>query len=172
MLMSTTCFSPPWEAQKYPKSTCLKKTPRINPWPAYQNGSSISPSTLYFLHKREISIPIFIDPFKRQEHTHIYNMYMYIRDTINAGHVHIQDMHPKNTNIYKIYLKNISQLVHHLTTSPATPSLPSRCRHLVDAGADDGMGLHPSPGVLEEIRKDLLALAIEETSKDLQRNER
>jgi hypothetical protein len=99
-------------------------------------------------------------------------MYMYIRDTINAGHVHIQDMHPKNTNIYKIYLKNISQLVHHLTTSPATPSLPSRCRHLVDAGADDGMGLHPSPGVLEEIRKDLLALAIEETSKDLQRNER
>ena len=25
------------------------------------------------------------------------------------------------------------------------------------------MGLHPSPGVLEEIRKDLLALAIEET---------
>ena len=57
---------------------------------------------------------------------------------------------------------HISQLVHHLT-SPATPSPPSSCRHLVDAGADDGMGLHPSPGVLEEIRKDLLALAIEET---------
>ena len=60
------------EAQKYPKSTCLKKTPRINPLPAYQNGLSISPSTVYFLHKREISIPIFIDPFKRQEHTHTY----------------------------------------------------------------------------------------------------
>ena len=78
---------------------------------------------------------------------------------------------PKIPTSIRSTKKNISQLVHHLTTSPATPSLPSRCRHLVDAGADDCMGLHPSPGVLEEICKDLLALAIEETSKDLQRNE-